>query len=179
MDESAHRGPTAVIIGPPGAGKSTIGTLLAERLGVDFIDIDIVVEDRAGKPVGDIFLDEGEGAFRRLERAAVADALREASGVVALGGGSVLDERTRTDLASHSVVYLQVDFADAVKRVGLNQARPLLAGNPRARLKALLEERLPIYEGLATATINTTGYHPEEIVDEILTALGNHPAGSR
>lgn len=179
MGEQEHRGPTAVIIGPPGAGKSTIGSLLAERIGAEFVDIDVVVEERAGKPVGDIFLDDGEETFRRMERDAVVDALRDAAGVVALGGGSILDEQTRADLADHQVIYLQVDFADAVKRVGLNQARPLLAGNPRARLKALLEERLPIYEGLATTTVSTTGYHPEEIVDEILAALPHRPAGSR
>lgn len=179
MDERVHRGPAAVIIGAPGAGKSTVGALLAERIGVEFFDVDVLVEERAGKTVADIFLDEGEEEFRRLERATVTEALAKATGVVGLGGGSVLNEETRAELDRHTVVYLQVDFADAVKRVGLNQARPLLVGNPRARLKALLEERLPIYEGLATVTVNTTGYHPEEITDEILAALKNHPADSQ
>lgn len=163
--------PLAVFMGPPGSGKSTVGPMVAELLDVAFVDTDALVEQRAGKPVSDIFLDEGEDAFRELERAAVADALREHPGIVGLGGGSVLHAATQADLASRHVVYLHVEFAEAIKRVGLNQARPLLAGNPRARLKALLEERLPLYERLATTTVPTTGYHPKEIAEDIATRL--------
>ncbi|GLU45994.1 shikimate kinase [Nocardiopsis ansamitocini] len=163
--------PRAVLIGSPGAGKTTVGQALAERLGVAFTDTDIEIEARAGKPIGDIFIEDGEPAFRALERAAVVEALRTGTGIVALGGGAVLDAATRTDLVGHHVVYLQVEFTDAAKRVGLNQARPLLTGNPRARLKSLLEERLPVYEGLAVHTVPTSGYHPDEVVDHIVETL--------
>lgn len=164
-------GVVAVLIGSPGSGKSTVGRALAERLSVGLVDTDTEVEARAGKPISDIFIEDGEEAFRAMEREVVAEALAGADGVVALGGGSVLDERTRRDLAAHHVVYLQVEFADAAKRVGLDTARPLLLGNPRARLRALLEERLPIYQGLATTTVSTSSYHPEEVVDRIVEAV--------
>ncbi|TDQ52582.1 shikimate kinase [Actinorugispora endophytica] len=164
-------GAIAVLIGSPGSGKSTVGRALAERLGVELVDTDAEIESRAGKPVSDIFVEDGEEAFRAMEREVVAEALAGATGVVALGGGSVLDERTRADLAAHHVVYLQVEFADAAKRVGLDAARPLLMGNPRARLRALLEERLPVYQGLATTTVSTSSRHPEEVVDRIVEAV--------
>lgn len=159
--------PVAVLIGSPGSGKSTVGRILAERLGVDLVDTDAEVERRAGKPIGDIFVEDGEETFRAMERQAVAEALAGATGVVALGGGAILDERTRADLAGHRVVYLEVEFADAARRVGLDTARPLLLGNPRARLKALLKERLPIYESLATVTVSTSEYSPEEAAERI------------
>ncbi|MEY9213012.1 shikimate kinase [Thermobifida halotolerans] len=163
--------PAAVLIGSPGSGKSTVGRALADRLGVDLLDTDAEIERRAGKPIGDIFVEDGEDAFRAMEREVVAEALAGATGVVALGGGSVLDERTRADLAGHHVVYLEVEFADAARRVGLDTARPLLLGNPRARLRALLQERLPIYRELATTTVSTSEYSPEEAADRIVEAL--------
>ncbi|TQN32000.1 shikimate kinase [Haloactinospora alba] len=163
--------PTAVLIGSPGSGKSTVGRALAERLGTQLVDTDAEIETRAGKTISDMFVDDGEAAFRALEREVVAESLTGCSGVLALGGGAVLDPDTQRDLADHHVVYLQVEFSDAAKRVGMDQARPMLAINPRTRLKKLLEERLPIYEGLATVTVPTSGYHPEEVVDELLTTL--------
>ncbi|WP_017591176.1 shikimate kinase [Nocardiopsis potens] len=169
--------PITVLIGSPGAGKSTVGRALAERLGVALMDTDDEIEARAGKPVSDIFVEDGEEAFRALERAVVAEALAGWPGVVAVGGGAVVNRETRADLARHHVVYLQVDFDDAARRVGLNQARPLLAGNPRARLKSLLEERLPVYEELATATVPTSGRHPEEVVDAIVALLPERDGG--
>ncbi len=163
----------AVLIGSPGSGKSTVGEALARRIGADLLCTDTEIEKRAGKPVGDIFVEEGEPHFRALEREIVAEALRSWEGVIAVGGGSVLDEDTRADLADHHVVYLQVEFGEAAKRVGMDVARPLLSGNPRTKLRKLLDERLPVYEGLATVTVATTGYHPEEIVDEIVPTLDN------
>ncbi|RNL86429.1 shikimate kinase [Halostreptopolyspora alba] len=163
--------PIAVLVGAPGSGKSTVGPALARRLGVEFTDTDTEVEARAGKPIGDIFLEDGEEAFRALERKVVEWALTSHTGVLALGGGSVLDAQTRDDLATHHVVYLQVEFSDAAKRVGMDQARPLLAGNPRTKLRKLLEERLPVYESVARHTVSTSGYHPEEVVDSIVEAL--------
>ncbi|MBV2362477.1 shikimate kinase [Streptomonospora nanhaiensis] len=163
--------PVAVLIGSPGAGKTTVGRALADRIGVDLLDTDLEIEARAGKPVADIFIEDGEPAFRALERAVVAEALSGWPGVVSVGGGAVLDPGTAAALRDHHVVYLQVEFADAAKRVGLDTPRPLLAGNPRAKLKRLLEERLPVYEGLASVTVPTSGYHPEEIVDVIVAGL--------
>ena len=163
--------PKAVLIGAPGAGKTTVGTALAERLGVALRDTDADVEAVAGKPIGEIFVDDGEDRFRELERAAVRTALAEHDGVLALGGGAVMAPETQQLLAGHTVVYLKVGLAEAVKRVGLASARPLLVLNPRSRLRKLLEERLPIYERLGTVHVDTDGRDPEEIVDEILKEL--------
>ena len=168
---SAASGPVAVLIGPPGAGKSTVGSLLADRMGVGFTDTDAVVESAAGKPVSDIFIEDGEPVFRDLERAAVARALAGSEGVVAVGGGAVLDPRTQAGLTGHTVVYLETGFASAAKRVGFNQARPLLIGNPRATLKILLDQRIPVYQRLATITVGTDDREPAEIADDIADRL--------
>ncbi|NEA27770.1 shikimate kinase [Actinomadura bangladeshensis] len=163
--------PKAVIIGPPGSGKTTVGGALAERLGVALRDTDADVEAAAGKPIGEIFIDDGEERFRELERAAVAAALAEHAGVVALGGGAVLAAETQELLAGHTVVYLKAGLAEAIKRVGLNSARPLLVLNPRSQMRKLLAERLPIYERLGTIGVDTDGRDPADIVEEIVKAL--------
>ncbi|MFA1542186.1 shikimate kinase [Actinomadura monticuli] len=163
--------PKAVIIGPPGSGKSTIGGALAERLGVTLRDTDADVEAAAGKPIGEIFIDDGEERFRELERAAVAAALAEHEGVVALGGGAVLAAETRELLGGHTVVYLKVGLSEAIKRVGLASARPLLVLNPRSQMRKLLQERLPIYESLGTLSVDTDGRDPADIVEEVAKAL--------
>lgn len=163
--------PVAVLVGTMGAGKTTVGRLLADALGVTFLDSDHAVEERAGKPVQEIFVDDGEAAFRALERAAVAAALEEHDGVLALGGGAVLDPETRALLADHGVVFLRVGLADAVKRVGLGAGRPLLLGNVRARVKQLLDERTPVYEGLARITVDTDGRSPQDVAAEIASRI--------
>ncbi|MBA9006524.1 shikimate kinase [Thermomonospora cellulosilytica] len=163
--------PAAVLIGPPGSGKSTVGQGLAERLGLPFRDTDADVEAVAGKPIAEIFIDDGEEHFRALEREAVARALAEHEGVLALGGGAILDPGTQQALSGHTVVYLQVGLSDAVKRVGLASARPLLVLNPRSQLRKLLEERLPIYERLAVISVDTDGREPAEVVDEVAAAI--------
>jgi shikimate kinase len=162
--------PRVVLVGPPAAGKTTVGQLLADRLGVPFTDTDDVVVERAGKPVGDIFVDEGEEAFRALEEAAVADALTR-DGVVALGGGAVLSAATRERLAAHPVVFLSAGVPAAATRVGLNRDRPLLLGNPRAQLRALLDARLPLYQEVARTTVVTDELTPDEVADAVLAAL--------
>jgi shikimate kinase len=160
-----------VLVGAPGAGKSTVGRLLADRLGVSFRDTDDDVELIAGKSISDIFLDDGEPAFRALERDAAAAALTIHDGVLALGGGAVADARTRELLDGHRVVFLDVGLADAASRVGLNRDRPLLIGNPRAQLKRLLDERRPLYLQVATLTVDTAGRTPDEVVAEVMTGV--------
>jgi shikimate kinase len=172
-------GPAAILIGPPGAGKSTVGPLLADLLGVGFADTDSYVEAVAGKPVSDIFIEDGEAAFRRLERAAVASAVADHRGVLGLGGGAVLDPGTRALLGGQPVVYLQTGFAEAAKRVGLDRPRPLLLGNPRAQLRALLDQRLPVYQQLAWITVSTDARMPDDIAADIAAQLaGGIAAGS-
>jgi shikimate kinase len=163
--------PVAVIVGAPGSGKSTIGPLLAQALGVPFRDVDTDIEAAAGKPISEIFVDDGEEHFRALERAAVASALSSHEGVLSLGGGAILASSTRDLLRSHTVVYLSVELPDAVARVGLGSGRPLLSVNPRATLRFLLEQRRPLYEEVATITVKTDGREPEEITEELARAL--------
>jgi shikimate kinase len=164
--------PVAVLVGPPGAGKSTVGALLAERLGVPFVDSDTLVEQRAGRAISDIFLSDGEPAFRAMERDAVAEALGGHDGVLALGGGAVMTEGVRDLLEGHAVVFLAVGLAAGVRRVGLSTARPLLAGvNPRATFSALLQERLPVYRAVARHEVATDSLAPEAVADAVLAAL--------
>lgn len=171
-DEAAVS-PRVVLIGAMGAGKTTVGGLLAEAWGVGFRDTDHDVETTTGRSISDIFVDDGEAAFRALERDAVAKALAEHDGVLALGGGAVLDESTQALLAGHRVVYLEVGLADAAQRVGLGVSRPLLLGNVRGRVKQLLDERAPIYRRLARLTVNTDRRAAEDIAAEIVATLAN------
>ena len=163
--------PVAILIGPPGAGKSTVGPLVADLLGAEFLDTDSVVEEMAGKPVGDIFVSDGEAVFRELERTAVARTVATHPGILALGGGAVMDPGTRELLAGQRMVYLETGFAAAAHRAGLDAPRPLLIGNPRARMRELLAERLPVYEGLAWVTVTTDDRAPQDIADEIAATV--------
>ena len=165
--------PVVVLVGPPGAGKTTVGTRLAQRLGVPFRDTDADVVATAGKPIAEVFIDDGEEHFRSLEREAVATALREHDGVLSLGGGAVLSEDTRSLLRQHVVALLEVDLSSAASRVGLNRDRPVLALNPRAQLKVLLEQRMPLYRAVAGITVDTTGRTADEVVDALADALAS------
>ena len=165
-------GPLVVLVGPMGAGKTTVAALLSQAYGVPARDTDADIVADAGRPVADIFVELGEAHFRALERGAVARALASHDGILALGGGAVLDDATRQRLAGHTVVFLRVGLSDAVARVGLGTGRPLLLGNVRSRLKALLDERAPVYESVATHVVDTDGRTPAEVADEVLGLLG-------
>jgi shikimate kinase len=164
-------GPQVVLVGPMGVGKSTVGQLLAERLGVGYRDTDDDIVAEQGRTIAEIFVDEGEPAFRAIEKAAVRRALAEHDGVLALGGGTILDADTRALLAGQQVVYLSMDVEEAVKRTGLNAARPLLAVNPRKQWRELMEARRHLYESIATTVVATDGRTPEEVTRIALDAL--------
>ena len=155
-----------VLIGPPGAGKSAVGPLLADRLGVDFRDTDADVGAAAGKPVGDIFIENGEEAFRELERAAVTSALGTlragGGGVLALGSGAVLDAGVQSELDQQTTV---------ARRIGLDRPRVVVPGNPRGRLRTMLDERDAIYQRLAAVTVPTDDVEPDEVADQIAAEI--------
>ncbi|MER6623361.1 shikimate kinase [Streptomyces sp. NPDC000931] len=163
--------PVIVLVGPMGVGKSTVGQLLAERLGVAYRDTDDDIVTAEGRTIADIFVDEGEPAFRAVEKRAVRTALTEHEGVLALGGGAILDAETRALLAGQRVVYLSMDVEEAVKRTGLNAARPLLAVNPRKQWRELMEARRHLYEEVAAAVVPTDGRTPGEVAEATLNAL--------
>ncbi|HKG52112.1 MAG TPA: shikimate kinase [Actinomycetales bacterium] len=170
--------PRLVVVGPPGAGKTTVGRLVGERLGLDFVDTDEVVESRSGRTIPDIFLEDGEPTFRDFERAAVVDVLGAFEGVVALGGGAVMDPRTEADLSSHLVVFLDVGIADAAKRVGFGQHRPLLGINPRAQWTKLMQDRRAVYERIARLVVDTAGRDAAEVADDVVDRLRSVEAAS-
>jgi len=163
----SERGGPIVLVGAPGAGKSTVGALLAKSLGTEFTDADAVIEERAGKPIAEIFADDGETTFRQLEEETTAALLRR-TGVLALGGGAVLSAATRSALRGHRVVWLRVGVPAALHRVGLDTARPLLLGNVRGRLIKLLGERKPLYDEVAEVRVDTDDVSPEDVVERIV-----------
>ena len=168
--------PRAVIIGPPGAGKSTVGELLAERLGVPFVDSDTAVEQRAGKTISELFTVDGEETFRELEQQTIAELLVEHTGVLALGGGAVLATATQQRLRDYPVVLLGVGLAEGVRRTGMSVARPLLTGvNPRAMYRELLDARLPTYRAVSSFEVSTDERTPEQVVTEIESELFARP----
>ena len=163
--------PVVVLVGAPGSGKSTVGRLVAERLGVAFRDSDEDVETAAGQQISDIFVEHGEPHFRALEKAAVKEALAAHDGVLALGGGAVLDADTRILLKEHRVAFLEVTLSDAASRVGLNRDRPLLLGNVRGTLLKLMDERRPLYEEVGVLTVATADRSAEDVAAEIAEGI--------
>ncbi|MEV3871931.1 shikimate kinase [Streptomyces sp. NPDC049906] len=162
-----------------GVGKSTVGALLAGRLGLPYRDTDDDIVAAEGRPVSEIFVDEGEPYFRAVEKDAVRTALATHEGVLALGGGAVLDPGTRALLVDRPVVFLSMDVAEAVRRTGLDVARPLLAVNPRRQWRELMEARLPLYREVARVVVPTDGRDPEEVAGAVLDALGLPPDPSQ
>ncbi|RII19458.1 Shikimate kinase [Streptomyces sp. YIM 130001] len=171
MSAASATGPQVVLVGPMGVGKSTVGELLAERLGTEFRDTDADIVAAEGREISDIFIQDGEEHFRDLERSAVRAALTGHRGVLALGGGAVLDASTRRLLGGHAVVYLSMEVDEAVKRTGLNVARPLLAVNPRRQWRELMDARRPLYAEVARAVVATDSRDPEDVARAVLDAL--------
>ena len=167
--------PVVVLIGPPGSGKTTVGAAVADLLGVDCHDTDAAVEHAQQRTISDIFVEDGEPVFRSLEREEVARALTEETGVLALGGGAPMDPQTQAVLAGHTVVFLDVAIADASKRIGFDQSRPLLSVNPRASWTKLMNDRRPTYTRLATHVVDTAGRTPQDIAAEIVALLEAAP----
>ena len=163
--------PRVILIGPPGSGKTTVGELLADHLGLPFRDTDADVEAITGMAISELFVEKGEQYFRELEAEAVRAAIDSHDGILSLGGGAVLREETRAALVGQHVAYLEVDAAEAARRVGLNTARPLLLGNVRGQLSALLTQRRPLYEKVATMTVSTVGRPAEEVATQIVEEL--------
>lgn len=174
--------PVLVLVGPPASGKTTVGTAVAEALGVTFRDTDRDVEAETGTTVADVFVQQGEEHFRALEEAAVARAMADHDGVLALGGGAVLSAATRRLLGAYTgrggvVVRLDVDVPSAARRVGLGRERPILGVNPRAMLRHMLEQRAPLYAEVATLTVVTSGREPGDVLAEVLAVAA--PLGNR
>jgi shikimate kinase len=165
--------PYAILIGPPGSGKSSVGKALAKSLGIGFIDSDKVVEKNSGKKISDIFVDDGEEKFRDLEFEALTASLKNTNSVLSLGGGAPISERAQAALAQTQdpIVFLDVSLSVAAPRVGFNRYRPLLLGNPRALWQSLYDARRPIYEKLATTTVKVDGLSIEEIVQRIKSGI--------
>jgi shikimate kinase len=166
--------PKVILIGPMGSGKTTIGSLLAEKLGLSFRDTDHLIEEQEGKTVSQIFLDQGEDAFRAIEKRVLREELLTDGTVLSLGGGAPISIDAQSALraiASH-IIFLDISLSTVAPRIGFNRDRPLLLNNPRGQWQTLMEARRPIYEAIADATINVDDKSEEEIVTIALTSLG-------
>jgi len=165
--------PRVILIGPMGSGKTTIGQLIAKRLDIAFRDTDQVVEEETGRTVSDIFLEDGEDAFRLLEKGVLRNELLSDGTVLALGGGAPIsmDAQSALRAIASPVVYLDISLATVAPRIGFNRDRPLLLHNPRGKWQTLMEARRPIYESIADTVIDVNTKSETEIVDEILEVL--------
>ena len=165
--------PRVILIGPMGSGKTTIGLLLAEKLGLAFRDTDHLIEEREEKPVSQIFLDQGEDAFRAIEKKVLRDELLTDGTVLSLGGGAPIsiDAQSALRAISSYIIFLDISLSTVVPRIGFNRDRPLLLNNPRGQWQSLMEVRRPIYEALADVTINVDDKSEEEIVTIALSSL--------
>jgi shikimate kinase len=166
--------PKAVLVGLPGSGKSTIGRRLARALGVDFLDSDAAIETKTGRSIADVFATDGEPEFRRIEEEVIRTALAEHDGVLALGGGAITSRGVRDVLVGHTVIYLEINAAEGIRRTSGNTVRPLLAGpDPGAKYRALMADRTPLYRGAATMRISTNRRNPGAVVRHIIARLEN------
>ena len=169
--------PKAVLIGLPGSGKSTIGRRLAKSLGVALLDTDTVIEQTTGRTIPDIFSNDGEQEFRRIEEEVVRKALESHDGVLSLGGGAITSPGVREALSGHTVIYLEISASEGIRRTGGGTVRPLLAGEDRAeKFRALMSQRDPLYRRAATLRVNTNRRNPGAVVRYIVSRLENPQA---
>lgn len=178
-DSRGSRGPVAVLVGPPGSGKTTVGRALAKALDVEFRDTDHDIESATGSSIPDLFVSQGEAHFRELEVAAVERALVAHRGVLALGAGAVLDASTRARLRGHPVVHLRVGLAAAMERLEMNRSRPLLLGNVRGRWQELAAQREPLYEEVATVSVVTDGRSAADVAETLVVELAQAARGEQ
>jgi shikimate kinase len=175
-DTATGKRPRAVLVGPPGAGKSTIGRRLARELGVPLYDTDHAIERETGRAISDIFANDGEQAFRTIEEDVVRRAVQTQNGVVSLGGGAVLSRNTRALLKGQAVVYLEISVAEGLRRTGASTKRPLLTGpDPGAKYRELMRRRRPLYREVATIRVRTDGRSPSRVVKQIVAKLSAQP----
>lgn len=159
-------------MGLPGSGKSTIGRRLAKALGVSMLDTDAAIEQKTGRTIADIFATDGEQEFRRIEEEVIRAALAEHDGVLSLGGGAVTSPGVCAALNGHTVVYLEINAAEGVRRTGGNTVRPLLAGPDRAeKFRELMAKRVPLYRRVATIRVDTNRRNPGAVVRYIVSRL--------
>jgi 3-dehydroquinate dehydratase type I len=161
-----------VLVGFMGAGKTTVGHIMAERLGLPFVDSDVLIEQRQGREIREIFRAEGEPYFRQLEHETVAGLVRGRDAVIALGGGAVEDPRSRAVLRNARVVYLRVSYDEALARVKSDEFRPMLH---RPDLDEVYRRRVPVYEDLSVLTVDTDGRRPDAVALEVLAQLTRRP----
>ncbi|MFN8031756.1 MAG: shikimate kinase [Mycobacterium sp.] len=166
--------PKAVLIGLPGSGKSTIGRRLAKALGLTMLDTDAAIEEKTGRTIADIFANDGEQEFRRIEEEVIREALANHDGVLSLGGGAVTTPGVREALAGHTVIYLEITAAEGVRRTSSNTSRPLLAGPDHAeKYRKLMSDRVPLYRRVAKIRVNTNRRNPGAVVRYIVARLEN------
>lgn len=172
------KSPRVVLVGPPGAGKSTIGKRLAKELGVDLYDTDQAIERETGRTIPEIFAEDGEPGFRRIEERIVRRAILAERGVVSLGGGAVLSRETRVLLRHRTVVYLEISIGEGLRRTGASKNRPLLSGpDPAAKYRELMRRRRALYREVATIRVRTDGRSPTRVVQMIVAKLDAREAG--
>ena len=162
-----------ILIGPPGAGKSTIGISLAKKMKVKFADTDALIEEKVDKKISDIFVDLGEPFFRAEELVVLTEVLLSDNGVISLGGGAPISSQAQELIRNSgaTVIFLDISLGKAAARVGFNRDRPLLLGNPRAQWNELMNSRRPIYESLATAVVPVDDRSVNEICADILAVV--------
>ncbi len=156
-----------------GSGKTTVGQRLAADLSLSFRDTDQMIESQSGRLISDIFIEDGEEDFRALEKIILRTGLLEDETVLSLGGGACLSMDAQSALRASGafIVYLKISLSQVSTRVGFNQGRPLLMGNPRAQWQALMNDRAPIYEGIASYICDVDGKSVDELVSEIAIAF--------
>jgi len=164
----------AILIGPPGSGKSSVGKALSRELSTSFADTDELIVEREGKSIPEIFAQEGESGFREIEAKVVVEALGANIGVLALGGGSILSSEVREEIkrSQAEVILLRVGLTNVLARISGKSDRPLVSQNPQEQWLAIINEREPYYSDLATLEISTDNKKPYEVARELMIRMG-------